>query len=187
MEEELREEFYRRRLPHWQMPGAPVFLTWRLHGSPPPPQRALSPGRRFLLHDRVCDRAEIGPLWLGEPEVAAMFVTALHYGQEHLRRYLLHAWVIMPNHVHLLITPQAPFQQITRTLKGYTAYQANRILQRTGQPFWSEESFDHWIRSDYEFGRGAEYIKNNPVKAGFVRQAGLWPWSSATGSQPSQG
>lgn len=116
-----------------------------------------------------------------------MFVTALHYGQEHLRRYLLHAWVIMPNHVHLLITPQAPFQQITRTLKGYTAYQANRILQRTGQPFWSEESFDHWIRSDYEFGRGAEYIKNNPVKAGFVRQAGLWPWSSATGSQPSQG
>jgi len=51
--------------------------------------------------------------------------------------------VVMPNHVHLLILPQVPVAQLMRWLKGSTAREANRILGRTGQPFWQDESWDH--------------------------------------------
>ena len=53
-------------------------------------------------------------------------------------------------------------------LKGYTAREANRLLGRTGQPFWQGESYDHWVRDETEFIRIIAYIENNPVKAGLV-------------------
>jgi putative transposase len=68
---------------------------------------------------------------------------------------------------------------ITKGLKGYTAREANRILQRTGQPFWQQESFDHWPRNQDEFLRIIAYIENNPVKAGLVGRPEEWSWSSA--------
>jgi len=64
-------------------------------------------------------------------------------------------------------------------LKGYTAREANRILGRTGQHFWQEESFDHWSRDEDEFFRIIAYIENNPVKAGLVTRPEDWQWSSA--------
>jgi hypothetical protein len=53
------------------------------------------------------------------------------------------------------------------------------LLGRTGEPFWQEESFDHWVRGDEEFNRIAHYIEQNPVKAGLVKRSEDWPWSSA--------
>jgi REP element-mobilizing transposase RayT len=85
----------------------------------------------------------------------------------------------MPNHVQLLILPKEPLPVITRWLKGSTARSANRLLGRTGQPFWQEESFDRWVRNDREFERIARFIEENPVSAGLVNAAALWPWSSA--------
>lgn len=69
---------------------------------------------------------------------------------------------------------------IMQRLKGYTAKEANSILGRTGQTFWQDESFDHWIRNDQEFERGVSYIENNPVKAGLVTSRDQWKWSSAS-------
>ena len=68
---------------------------------------------------------------------------------------------------------------ITKNLKGYTAREANRLLGRTGQPFWQDESFDHWSRDRAEFVRIVAYIENNPVKAGLVKRPEEWIWSSA--------
>jgi putative DNA methylase len=68
---------------------------------------------------------------------------------------------------------------ITKSLKGYTAREANRRLGRTGEQFWQQESFDHWPRDEGEFLRIIEYIENNPVKAGLVQRPEDWLWSSA--------
>jgi len=75
----------------------------------------------------------------------------------------------MPNHVHLLVTPRVPLPKLARPLKGYTAREANRILNRTGEAFWQGESYDHWVRSTEEWVRIARYVvENNPVTAGLT-------------------
>jgi hypothetical protein len=60
--------------------------------------------------------------------------------------YELQAWVVMPNHVHMSILPHAALSQITHWIKGRTAREANLLLGRTGEPFWQDESHDHWVR-----------------------------------------
>jgi putative transposase len=90
------------------------------------------------------------------------------------------AWVIMPNHVHLLILPQAALLKITHWIKGRTAREANRLLGRAGAPFWQHESYDHWVRSQKELHRIAAYIEENPVSAGLAATPEDWPWSTAT-------
>src|SRR5262249_35260477 len=91
----------------------------------------------------------------------------------------LHAWVVMPNHVHVLLEPKQPLGIITKAIKGRSARQANLVLGRKGKQFWQDESFDHWIRNDMEFVKIKKYIERNPVVAGFTAQECDWPWSSA--------
>ncbi|HSU60639.1 MAG TPA: transposase [Bryobacteraceae bacterium] len=90
-----------------------------------------------------------------------------------------HPMFLMPNHVHLLITPLVPVPQVMQSLKRFTATQANRILARSGQPFWQDESYDRLIRSDREFRNIARYIETNPVGAGLAAAPEEFPWSSA--------
>ena len=101
--------FYRRRLPHVYDIGQPIFLTWRLHDSLPThrafPKEALSSGQAFIAMDRLLDQARTGPFYLRQPAVADMIVEAIQYNASTLGHYLLHAFVVMPNHVHLLATP----------------------------------------------------------------------------------
>ena len=167
--------FYRRNLPHWQVDTAPHFITWRLHDSLP--ARITSD---FLSLDKHLDSIDTGPTWLKQPDIAHLVIDALRYSEKELRLYESLAWVIMSNHVHLVIYPQAPLQQITKTIKGYTALNANRILRRKDKPFWQHESFDRWIRDRYELEKVIRYVEQNPVKAGLVKIATEYPWSSAS-------
>jgi putative transposase len=91
----------------------------------------------------------------------------------------LHGYVVMPNHVHVLLTAIAALERLTFLIKGRTARQANLLLDRTGRRFWQNESFDHWIRNSAEFERVQHYIETNPVKAGLAASPSAWPWSSA--------
>ena len=84
----------------------------------------------------------------------------------------------MANHVHVLLLPGMSPSQLLKSLKGHTAREANRLLGRTGEPFWQRESYDHWARNPAEFDRIATYIENNPVKAGLVQRAEDYRWSS---------
>jgi len=77
------------------------------------------------------------------PSHARLVVEALHYGPASLRHYPLHAFVVMANHLHLLINPQVALPKLLQWLKGITAQRANKILGLTGQAFWQEESYDH--------------------------------------------
>ena len=94
-------------------------------------------------------------------------------------RCQLHAYVLMPNHVHLLITPKIEPPVAPRKVKGASAREANRLLGVTGRPFWQDESYDHLVRSQEQFERIGNYILQNPVRAGLVRSEGEYRWSSA--------
>ncbi len=107
-----------------------------------------------------------------------MLEDVLRYGETRDLYHLL-AWVIMPNHVHAVFKPQVSLATIMRWLKGRTSRMANRILRRTGIPFWQEESFDHWIRTRDELEGVIHYVENNPVRAGLTDAKESWPWSSA--------
>jgi putative transposase len=175
--------FYRRHLPHIDEPGHPVFLTWCLHGSLPPnrpfPVSNVSSGKAFATMDRLLDETRTGPLYLRQPALAQMVVEAIHFNASTLGHYELHAFVVMPNHVHLLATPAVELQKLTRSLKGITSKRANAILGLTGSPFWQEESYDHLVRTAPEFERIRGYIEENPVRAGLAREAREFLWSSA--------
>ena len=84
--------------------------------------------------DRLLDHARTGPLYLSRPDIAQLVIDALQYGQNSLHHYTWHAFVVMPNHVHLLITPQVEVPKLLRSLKGITGKRANSILGLTGRP-----------------------------------------------------
>jgi REP element-mobilizing transposase RayT len=97
------------------------------------------------------------------------------------KRYLLKAWVVMPNHVHAVLWPMPShsLSTILQSWKRFTAREANKILGRTNQTFWQPETFDHWIRNEMEHDRCCRYVVNNPVKARLCERPEQWPWSSA--------
>ena len=118
-------------------------------------------------------------MWLKDPRVAALVVSALREGQAVRNLYRLRAFVVMANHVHVLLEPEAPVAEVTQWIKGTTARRANALLGRCGEPFWQHESYDHWARSLDEFQGIVRYIEFNPVAAGLVESAEEWPWASA--------
>ncbi len=176
----------RRRLPHLYEIDHPVFLTWRLQDSLPLnrvfPAKALTSGQAFAAMDRLLDEARNGAFYLRQPPFADMVVEAIRYNADILRHYRLHAFVVMPNHVHLLVIPNVGLPKLTKSLKGITARRANAMLGVTGRPFWQEESYDHLVRDEQEFVRIRNYIEENPVRAGLVTEACEYRWSSARGA-----
>ncbi len=132
-----------------------------------------------MLLDRQLDSAVSGPTFLRDPRVATAVAETFFLGATKWDLYELFAWVVMSNHIHLLIQPHKPLSEITRAIKKTSARQANIILERSGLPFWQDESYDHWVRNGKQFDRIVDYIKSNPVKAGLVELAEMWPWSSA--------
>jgi REP element-mobilizing transposase RayT len=197
-------------LPHVKREGASYFVTFRLDDSLPKEvllqfqaERAERLRRLLAATDsppwetedtinrdhrrqveRYLDRG-VGACWLRRPDLADLVANALRHfdGQ----RYLLSAWVVMPNHVHAVLWPRPNhlLGDILRSWKGYTAHEANQRLQRMGQPFWQPESYDHWIRSDDEKARVCRYVVNNPVSAGLCAAPEDWRWSSAWPGRPT--
>jgi REP element-mobilizing transposase RayT len=134
------------------------------------------------------DEASSGPFYLRQPRVADMIVDAIHFNANTLGHYILHAFAVMPNHVHLLVTTSVDLRKLTKSLKGITAKRANAMLALTGSSLWQEESYDRLVRNETEFRRIVRYIEMNPVRAGLVREASEFRWSSsgwATGGSPA--
>jgi putative transposase len=174
--------FFQRRLPQWRPDGRPLFLTWSLSGALPhrlfPPPHPTG-NRAFIWIDRCLDEARFGPHWLHRAEIAQIVVSALRYADETLRYFDLHAYVVMPNHVHTLLTPLTRPDKLAQSLKGFSGHHANRLLARTGGPFWQRASHEYRVRSRSEFERIRGYIERDPVQAGLARAPEEYPWSSA--------
>jgi putative transposase len=173
----------RRRLPHIYPRDTPLFVTWHLHGSVPHalvPPGSLSAGEAFVWLDRHLDNAKQGPLFLKQPELAQIVVASIHKGVE-LGHYQLGAYVVMANHVHLLIRPTIAPDRLLKSLKGATALaRPTASSSALVNLFGRKESYDHWVRNHGEFLKIRAYIEANPVKAGMVRNPEDFPWSSAS-------
>jgi REP element-mobilizing transposase RayT len=125
------------------------------------------------------DCASTGPLWLKNTRVAEAVSQVLLSGMSEWRLYELFAWVVMANHVHFLMRPLVPLSKALMNIKSASARAANAVLGRRGKHFWQDESYDHWVRSEREWGLIIRYIHHNPVTAGLVTEPEAWPWSSA--------
>jgi REP element-mobilizing transposase RayT len=149
-------------------------------GTKPPTTNVLEEIERdyFRKVEAYLDKG-IGQCWLRRPEIATLVADAMAFFEG--ERLLLKCWVVMPNHVHAVLwaMPNFSLSGITQSWKRYSAREANKILGRTGEPFWQPEPFDHWIRNDQEHARCCQYVENNPVKARLCAAAADWRWSSA--------
>jgi REP element-mobilizing transposase RayT len=97
-------------------------------------------------------------------------------------RFALHAAVVMPDHVHVLFTPNTDSEgatfglsQILNSIKGASSHVVNKALGRTGA-VWQSESFDHGLRLEDSVRGAAEYICANPLRAGLVANEDDYPW-----------
>lgn len=95
-------------------------------------------------------------------------------------RYRLHAWIVMPNHVHVIVEmlAQHALSDAVESWKRFTATRINRLLGKKGR-FWMEDYWDRFIRDEAHYQNAVEYVHENPVKAGLARKAEGWAWSSA--------
>ena len=186
MDEGRRSRGY---LPHIDGEGLTQFVTFHLADALP--QSALEEMRAAVaklpegerkkeLGRRVeayCDAGE-GECQLRDPRVARLLQEKLF--EFHDKLYRLHAWCVMPNHGHVLLTPRPGVSLATgmQRIKGGSSFEINRLLKREGR-LWQPESYDVWIRDETHFYGVRKYIEWNPVKAKIVRDPVLHPWSSA--------
>jgi REP element-mobilizing transposase RayT len=120
-----------------------------------------------------------GHRWLKREEIAELVRDALMFFVSD--RYDLHCWGIMPNHVHAVLRPLGNWtlSSILKSWKNFTALKANRVLQRQGNGFWQNESYDHLCRDADDLSNCCAYVINNPVSARLCTKPEQWKWSSA--------
>ena len=162
--------FYRGDLPHYLPNDRPYMLTFRLAGSMPKDDEMMHKllvEHNFIEYDRVLDRLQTGPHHLRDPRIANIVVEAIHHRAG--RDYELHAFTIMSNHIHMIITlnKDKVLYSVLKELKSWTATQANKVLGLHGD-FWLHEGYDHVTRKG-RFGYAVAYVLNNSVKAGIVK------------------
>jgi REP element-mobilizing transposase RayT len=171
-------------LPHRDAPGLTQFVTFHLADSFPAALRSeweallkIEDDReRRLQLENYLDGGR-GECHLRRADIAKLVEDAFRF--HHAQWYDLIAWVVMPNHVHLLLkVGDTSLSKIVKELKRYPAREANKILQRQGA-FWTEDYFDTYMRDSGHELKTRRYIENNPVKALLAREPNEWPWSSA--------
>jgi putative DNA methylase len=180
-------------LPHWEAGEVPQSITFRLADSLPRklleqwqvelktlPNDKLDLERRIRI-EHALDRGH-GTAHLSDPRIADIVERA--FLRFDTQRYRLHAWSIMPNHVHVAASPLNGWtlSQIAHSWKGFTASKANALLNRKGR-FWAPEYYDRAIRDDVHYDNVLAYIAQNPVKAGLCRRPEDWRFSSSWAGQ----
>jgi REP element-mobilizing transposase RayT len=141
--------------------------------------------RRRMPHYQKADRSIFVTFCKLIPDPfpdAARGLILSHCLHDHGKRIDLHAAVVMPDHVHLLLTPLMdeegwahPLASILKLIKGTSARSVNRFLGTSG-PVWQEESFDHVVRSEGSFQEKLEYIRQNPVRRKLVARPEDYRW-----------
>jgi REP element-mobilizing transposase RayT len=173
----------RGRLPHWEVDAAVYSVTFRLRDSLPREiARSLVLERAHMLRNITTDveRARLDEAfalrldhYLDEGygscilrQHGEVVAQALRYFDR--ERYELHAWCVMPNHVHVMfyLARGRDLEKVLHMWKSYTAHEIDLGV------IWQKEYFDRVIRSAEHFNGTRAYIRNNPAKAGLVN----WPW-----------
>ena len=215
--ETMIKTYYKNRLPHLAPVGATFFVTFRLADSLPQTivramreelearnqelkkdkkhykKRLYEEYKRYYAkYDHQLDDKPYGECYLRRPEIARIVADKLHEFDGDF--YDLHAYCIMPNHVHMLIDTMqqlilpgysipneipgnyVQLDKIMKRIKGGSARLANLALGRS-DTFWQKDSYDHFVRDEQEWRNIIAYILNNPVKAGLVEHWNAWPFT----------
>jgi REP element-mobilizing transposase RayT len=186
--QELRSGFrgwhQRGYLPHFDAPGITQMVTFTLADAFP---IRRSPEWEWVLRgaedseqrqriERWLDRG-FGECWLRFPAVAESVERVIL--ENNTIHFQLKAWVIMPNHLHLVVDVwDVPLAKLIGLWKGRSSRLANELLTRQG-PFWHEDYFDTLVRDQDHLTRAIRYTEQNPSKARISANAKLWLWSSA--------
>ncbi|MDF7806568.1 DUF4080 domain-containing protein [Pontiellaceae bacterium B12219] len=176
----------RKNYPHWTQDGCIYFVTFRLadsipqarikeyeelrrkweeHHQPPYSEREQEQFND-LFSERINDWLDegAGSCLLRNPDFSQIVADALlHFDGT---RYQLGEWVIMPNHVHVLVKPLGEHQlsELLHSWKSFSSNQINRVRNLTGK-LWQKEYYDHIVRDVDELLRIRKYIRDNPEKA----------------------
>lgn len=188
-------------LPHWTKQGSIYSVNFRLFDALPQhvvegwlaeekeiieraeqTSRKLSESELNRLHTLRSSKVEAyldagaGECWLERDDIATIVAESLRYFDGD--RYRLHAWCIMPNHVHAILQPMDGYTlpRILHTWKSRTAKASNQVLLREGE-FWQPEYYDHLIRDEQELRNQLAYVWENSDKAGFAN----WKWRGIAG------
>ena len=175
-------------LPHYDSSHVIQFITWRLADSLPRPvilkleqklellglEATRLEAKRRKQFESVLDRG-YGECWLHRKRCAEIVRDCLL--AQHEKLYLLHAFVLMPNHVHLLVqfAPGNAMSDVVSAWKDSSAHEINRAVGRTGN-LWQEDFWDRYIRDLDHYENALRYVRLNPVKAGLVKRVDKWPW-----------
>ncbi|MBZ4675431.1 MAG: hypothetical protein JG782_50 [Anaerophaga sp.] len=183
-------EIHERDLPHWCQKGVAYFVTFRLGDSIPDNAKNKIKNERenWLNKYKIRDTSELkklpkharieyhklfskrydelldsgyGSCILANPEIKEIVENALKYFDG--KRYFLDEFIVMPNHVHVIVVPKENWtlDKITHSWKSFTANEINKFTGNSGQ-VWMYESFDHIIRSEKQLHKIRQYIKDNP-------------------------
>jgi putative transposase len=176
--------YTRGYLPHYDKPGTLQMVTFRLADAMPA-VRQHEWEALLKIEDERERRTKLeayldlghGECVLRNPRAAAAVEQVL------LRcdgeRYRLAAWVIMPNHVHVIVELWTmPLGELLKAWKGASAHAVNLVLGRSGT-LWQREYWDRYIRDEEHFRKARSYVESNPVKAGLARMAAEWRFGSA--------
>ena len=173
---------WRGNLPHLYKEGCTYFVTFSLIDAVP---RQLQRHRPIEADDNpevIAAELDPGPMTgsclLKASKAASIVENALlHFQGE---RYALSAWCVMPNHVHVVVTPFPGFSlpSILHSWKSFSAHEINNALGRKGR-VWEEEAFDHLVRNELAFDKFVDYTEKNPVTAGLCHRPEDWAFSSA--------
>ena len=95
------------------------------------------------------------------------------------QKFLLHEFVVMPNHLHLLLTPTGiSIERAMQLIKGGFSYRVKKELGSTLE-IWERGYVDHRIRDLADYDRHVTYIRQNPVEAQLASTEEEYPYSSA--------
>jgi putative DNA methylase len=176
-------------LPHFDGGELAQFITFRLYDSLP--REVLIRWKDELKLEKSAEfesvmrrRADAsldhghGHCYLRDQRIATMVQGAVLFHDPD--KYRLIAWVVMPNHVHMLCTPRQgqSLAGIMHSVKSFTSSEANKMLNRSGR-FWQKEYFDRYVRNTRQFAKTVSYIENNPFKANLCERPEDWVFSSA--------
>lgn len=206
--------FYRRIFPHFQLDNKYYFVTSRLINSIPEflikelklkfkqdesilinsfsgeiykEKRYLLLKKYFGYYDDYLNRSLSQVNYLSDERIASVIMDSFRFLNG--KAFDMISFCIMPNHFHFLAKIEKlskPFFRIMQSLKRHTSRQSNIILNRTGA-FWEEESYDHIVRDDTELLKIMNYILQDPVRAGLVKNAMDWKWSYCKYFKPLKG
>jgi REP element-mobilizing transposase RayT len=154
-------------------------------GSPSIAKPVLSHYRRNLPHLQTEDKAifvTFNTYKRWELPESARDLVIRHCLYDHGKKLLVHGIVVMPDHVHMVISPLRDAQgdifglaEIMHGIKGASAYSINKLLKRNGR-VWQDESFDHLLRSDEKINSKVIYLCENPIRKGLVGSVDDYPW-----------